>query len=163
MSAEDYSFRAASADDLPLLRRWLKTPEVVRWWGPPEREEALLAEDLGVPEMAQWIVSHRGRPFAYAQACEVQVWPQPHLAHLPRGAKAIDAFIGEAEMIGRGHGAIFLRLLAQRLIAEGAPAVAIDPAADNLHARRAYARAGFAGEAVVETAEGPAVVMLFEG
>jgi len=27
-----YSFRSASREDLPMLRRWLGTPEVVRWW-----------------------------------------------------------------------------------------------------------------------------------
>ena len=39
--------------------------------------------------------------------------------------------------------------------------VAIDPDVDNHRARAAYARAGFIGAEVVETAEGPAVVMLF--
>src|SRR5262249_32139764 len=77
------------------------------------------------------IVSFAGSPFAYAQDYAVHVWPQPHFAHLPVGARAIDAFIGEPDMIGRGHGAAFLRILALRLIAEGAPLVAIDPDVDN--------------------------------
>ena len=46
-------------------------------------------------------------------------------------------------MIGRGHGAAYLRLIAERLCAEGAPLVTIDPIVDNLRARRAYAKAGF--------------------
>lgn len=146
---------------MPLLRRWLRTPEVVRWWGDPEEQFALIEEDLGVAEMAQWIVAFGDRPFAYAQSYEVHVWPQAHLQHLPAGAMAIDAFIGEPAMIGRGHGARFLRLLAQRLIAEGAPLVAIDPDVRNLPARRAYRNAGFRGETVVETPAGPAVLMTF--
>ncbi len=48
------------------------------------------------------------------------------------------------------------------LIAEGAPLVAIDPSLDNHRARRAYARAGFVVEKVVETAEGLSVLMLFK-
>jgi hypothetical protein len=40
-------------------------------------------------------------------------------------------------MLGRGHGSAFLRLLAGKLIREGAPLVAIDPIADNFRARRA--------------------------
>jgi aminoglycoside 6'-N-acetyltransferase len=92
----------------------------------------------------------------------VQSWPQPHLAGLPAGTRAIDAFVGEPGMLGCGHGAHFLRLLAERLRHEGAPVVAIDPDVDNLRARRAYAKAGFRGDSVVDTGEGPAVLMLFE-
>jgi len=65
-------------------------------------------------------------------------------------------------MLGHGHGSGFLRYLAKRLLAKGAPVVAIDPALDNHRARRAYARAGFVGQTAVETKNGPAVLMLFQ-
>ncbi len=109
------------------------------------------------------IVCFAETPFAYAQDYEVHSWPQLHLAGLPTGARAIDTFIGEPDMLGRGHGARYLRLLAQRLRDEGAPIVAIDPDVDNLRARRAYENAGFRVDSVVETGEGPAVLMLFDG
>jgi aminoglycoside 6'-N-acetyltransferase len=156
-----YTFRPAGVHDLPLLERWLRTTEVVRWWGDPQEQAALLREDLGEPRMVMRIVSVGGRPFAYAQDYDVSVWPQPHFAGLPPGSRSIDSFIGEPDMIGRGHGSGFLRLLAQRLRAEGASVVAIDPAVENLRARRAYEKAGFRGQTVVETGEGPAVLMLF--
>jgi len=41
--------------------------------------------------------------------------------------------------------------------------VAIDPGVDNPRARRAYAKAGFHGSTIVESAEGPAVLMIFQG
>jgi aminoglycoside 6'-N-acetyltransferase len=156
-----YTFRPAGAHDLPLLQQWLRTSEVVRWWGDPQEQAALLRDDLNEPRMVMRIVSLAGRPFAYAQDYDVHVWPQPHFASLPPGARSIDSFIGEPDMIGKGHGSGFLRLLAQRLRADGAPVVAIDPAVENLRARRAYERAGFRGESLVETGEGPAVLMLF--
>jgi aminoglycoside 6'-N-acetyltransferase len=65
-------------------------------------------------------------------------------------------------MLGCGHGSKFLRLLAEQLLAGGAPLVAIDPAEDNAHARKAYANAGFRGEQVVETESGPVVLMIYE-
>ena len=65
-------------------------------------------------------------------------------------------------MVGRGHGQAYLRLLAERLCAEGAPLVAIDPAEGNLRARRAYEKAGFRVEARVVTEAGPAVLMRYE-
>jgi aminoglycoside 6'-N-acetyltransferase len=49
--------------------------------------------------------------------------------------------------------------MAEQLIAEGASV--IDPDRDNRRARRAYARAGFVGEDVLETETGPVVLMLF--
>ncbi len=156
-----YSFRELTAADLSMIKCWLNTPEVVRWWGEPAEQLALIAGDLDEPLMRQWVVTHEGRPFAYAQAYPVDAWPQPHFASLPTGAVGIDAFIGVPEMIGRGHGGAFLRALAEMLIAEGAPAVAIDPDVANLRARRAYARAGFIECGAVAAEAGPVMVMLF--
>ncbi len=82
--------------------------------------------------------------------------------HLPRGSRAIDSFIGWPTMIGRGHGPGYLSLLAERLCAEGAPLVAIDPAIDNLRARRAYEGAGFRFEALVATVAGLTALMIYE-
>jgi aminoglycoside 6'-N-acetyltransferase len=64
-------------------------------------------------------------------------------------------------MIGRGHGAAFLQLLALRLLAAGAPLVAIDPDAENLRARKAYRKAGFHEQAIAATEEGQVAVMTF--
>jgi aminoglycoside 6'-N-acetyltransferase len=157
-----YSFRPTRMGDLPRLRRWLRTPEVKRWWGEPHEEFELLRADLNEPRMTMRIVSFNGRPFAYAQDYDVHAWPQPHLAHLPHGSRAIDSFIGWTSMIGRGYGQAYLRLLAERLCAEGAPLVAIDPAEGNVRARRAYEKAGFRTEAMVATEAGPAVLMRYE-
>jgi aminoglycoside 6'-N-acetyltransferase len=157
-----YSFRAARPEDMPLLRAWLRTPEVARWWGDPDEQAAMLKEDLTEPGMTMRIVSFDAKPFAYAQEYAVDRWPQAHFAGLPSGSRSIDSFIGEPGMIGRGHGSAYLRLLATRLRAEGAPVVAIDPAADNMRARRSYEKAGFVGERIVETSAGPSVLMIFE-
>ncbi|HUZ64540.1 MAG TPA: GNAT family N-acetyltransferase [Acetobacteraceae bacterium] len=160
-TAPAYRFRPFTRDDLPMAARWLRSPEVVRWWGEPGKELALLTADLDEPAMRQWIVECEGRPFAYAQAYPSAAWPQSHLKHLPDGTRMIDAFIGEPAMLGCGHGGAFLRRLAENLLAEGAPAVAIDPDCGNVRARRAYARAGFVEEKMVETEEGCVAVMLF--
>jgi aminoglycoside 6'-N-acetyltransferase len=157
-----YGFRPFTGADLPLVACWLKTPEVIRWWGDPERELAVLAQDLDEPSMRQWIVEYHGRrPFAYVQAYHARAWPQVHLKHLRADTQMLDAFIGEPDMLGRGHGSAFMRKFAQMLIDEGAPAVAIDPDAANQRARRAFARAGFEGDKIVNAAQGPVVVMVF--
>ena len=109
--------------------------------------------------MTMRIVSVSGRPFAYAQDYDVHSWPQPHLLHLPKGSRAIDSFIGWPSMVGRGHGQTYLRLLAERLCAQGAPLVAIDPAEGNLRAQRAYEKAGFRRTRLVDTPDGRALLM----
>ena len=158
-----YSFRPFTGTDLPMMKRWLHTPEVVRWWGDPEQQLPLLVADLDEPQMRQWMVEHDGVPFAYVQAYPIHVWPQPHLAALPAGAVGVDAFVGVPEMIGRGHGGAFLRQLAEMLVAEGVPAIAIDPSIDNHRARRAYANAGFVNASEADTESGRVVVMIFRG
>jgi len=156
-----YHFRPLTCADLPVVVRWLGTPEVTRWWGDPKEQFALITGDLDEPLMRQWIVEHGGRAFAYVQTYPANAWPQTHLAHLPDGAMVIDAFIGEPAMLGCGHGSAFLHTVGKKLLAEGAPIVAIDPDSDNHRARHAYRRAGFVEESIDETAKGPVVVMLF--
>jgi aminoglycoside 6'-N-acetyltransferase len=156
-----YAFRRATRADLPLLQGWLHTPEAMRWWGDPAEQEAMLRDDLDEPRMTMRVVSLDGRAFAYAQDYEVHAWPQPHLAHLPPGTRAIDTFIGEPDMVGRGHGSVYLRALAEQLLAQGAAMIAIDPDVENVRAQRAYAKAGFRVETRVATASGPAVLMTF--
>ncbi|WP_417459261.1 GNAT family N-acetyltransferase [Kordiimonas sp.] len=156
-----YSFRPLTPADMPMLRTWLHTPEVKRWWGDPAHEEKLLLEDMHEPLMVTWVVSYKATPFAYAQHYDVASWAAPHFAHLPKGTRAVDTFIGVPDMLGAGHGGRFLNALAEHLVREGAPMVAIDPDEDNIRARKAYGRAGFKGDELVETGEGPAILMTY--
>ena len=112
--------------------------------------------------MMMRLVPHDGRPFAYAQDYDVHTLPQEHLNHLPEGSRGFDSFIGEPDMVGIGHGSASPRQLAELLIAEGAPIVAVDPDAENVRARRAYAKAGFRLTGIVETREGQVALMIFD-
>jgi aminoglycoside 6'-N-acetyltransferase len=156
-----YTFTRMTDADLPMVGEWLRGVEVSRWWGPSDEQLKLIADDLKGTPMRQWIVDLSGRPFAYVQAYPARSWPQSHLMHLPADAEAIDAFIGDPKMIGRGHGRAFLRVFAEMLIADGASIVAIDPDVSNARAKKAYKRAGFVGDEVIETADGPVSLMLF--
>ena len=54
--AEPYAFREMSSADLSLIRRWLATPEVVRWWGEPEQQFELVSGDLDEPDLVEDLV-----------------------------------------------------------------------------------------------------------
>jgi aminoglycoside 6'-N-acetyltransferase len=136
-----YSFRPVTEADLPLLRGWREAAHVRQWWGAPDVEEA--EGTLADPRVAMWIVEHDGRPFAYAQDYSPHDWPDHPFAHLPAGSRGIDQYIGEPDMVGRGHGSAFVRLHCERLHDAGAPAIGTDPHPDNARAIRAYEKAGF--------------------
>lgn len=149
----DYVFRPVIAADLPMLADWLRDPHVARWWDGPDRQIALVREDLEDGLMQQVIACLGDQPIGYAQSYPAHHWPAPHFADLPADAVAIDVF-GAPQ--GRGHGGAWLRVLGDRLLA-GSSTLAIDPAPDNVCAIRAYQKAGFAGDQICADGEGALV------
>jgi aminoglycoside 6'-N-acetyltransferase len=157
--APDYYFRPMTSVDLAMVRRWLETPEVARWWGEPDQQYALVSGDLSHPDMDQFIVVLADRPFAYIQCYALSAWNAGLGSHPPH-TRGIDQFIGEPELIGRGHGSGFIRQFVDTLLTSGIPRVVTDPDPKNDRAVRAYARAGFHSDRLVETPEGPALLMV---
>ena len=136
-----YTFRPVTPADMALLRAWRAQPHVRRWWGAPEDEDP--ADVLAEGDATMWIVELDGRPFAYAQDYSPHAWDPHPFAYLPPGSRGIDQYIGEPDMLDRGHGSAFIRSHVERLFAAGAPVVGTDPHPDNARAIRAYEKAGF--------------------
>jgi aminoglycoside 6'-N-acetyltransferase len=155
-----YRFQPMSAADLPLVRQWLAAPHVAQWWGEPGEQFALVSEDLEQPAMDQFIVAVDDRPFAYLQCYDPHAWPDTGLGTQPPGARGIDQFIGEPDMVDRGHGSTFIRKFIDGLLEGGAPRVLTDPDPANIRAIRAYEKAGFCKDRVVETRDGRALLMV---
>lgn len=140
ITTRHYRFRQATLDDLALLKAWQTTPHVSRWWGldPP-----FDAESLADPRVARWIVSQAAHPFAFMQDYSVHGWEDHHFSHLPKGARGIDQYIGDPEMIGLGHGPAFIGTRLRALFGAGAPVIATDPHPNNDRAIAAYKKLGF--------------------
>ena len=154
-----YAFQPMTPDHLPVIRRWLETPEVTRWWGPPDEQYVLVSGDLEHPDMDQFIVALEDHPFGYIQCYALSTWNQG-FGPQPEATRGIDQFIGEPDMIGHGHGAGFVRQFADGLLASGIPRIVTDPDPDNARAVRAYTKAGFEHDRIVETADGPVLLMV---
>jgi aminoglycoside 6'-N-acetyltransferase len=154
-----YAFRPMASDHLPMIRRWLEAPEVMRWWGAPDEQYALVSGDLDHPDMDQFIVTADDHPFGYIQCYALSTWNQD-FGSQPEATRGIDQFIGEPEMIGRGHGSAFIRQFSDSLLTSGIPRIVTDPDPENIRAVRAYAKAGFQSDRVVETPDGPALLMV---
>jgi aminoglycoside 6'-N-acetyltransferase len=158
MRAARYEFTPMTAADLPLIRGWLETPHVAEWWRDPAEQFALVSGDLGHPDMAQFIVATDARPFAYLQCYNISAW-DAGFGPQPDGTRGLDQFIGEPDMLDRGHGAAFIRVFAEELLAKGTPRVMIDPDPNNARAIRAYEKAGFRKDRLVDTPDGVALLM----
>jgi aminoglycoside 6'-N-acetyltransferase len=154
-----YEFKPMTADDLPLVKRWLAAPHVSEWWHEPDEQFGLITGDLSEPAMDQYIVVSDGRPFAYLQCYDIAAW-NSGFGEQPQGARGIDQFIGEIDMLGRGHGSAFIRSFTDGLLAAGTPRIVTDPDVDNLRAVRAYEKAGFRRQGMVDTPDGPALLMV---
>ena len=139
-----------------MIHRWLETPAVREWWIDADGKPAdpIEADDLAEPDVAMWVVSSHDRPFAFMQDYDPHASEGHHFAHLPPHSRGIDQFIGEPDMIGRGHGSSFIRARVDALLAGGAPAVGTDPHPDNARAIRAYEKAGFLAKGICSTAWG---------
>jgi aminoglycoside 6'-N-acetyltransferase len=160
MAKQMYQFRPMAAADLPLLRGWLGMPHVVEWWGEADEQYALVSEDLDSAAMDQFIVAADDRPFAYLQCYDQTAWPENGLGAHPHGTRGIDQFIGDPNMIGHGHGSAFIRDFTDGLLTAGTPRVLTDPNPANARAIRAYEKAGFRSDGVVNTPDGLSLLMV---
>jgi aminoglycoside 6'-N-acetyltransferase len=154
-----YEFRPMTADDLPLVKRWLAMPHVTQWWGDADEQFELVSGDLSHPAMDQFIVAVDGRPFAYLQCYDLTAWNSGFGAQ-PLGTRGIDQFIGEPDMVDRGHGSALIRTFTDGLLAAGTPRLVTDPDPTNARAVRAYEKAGFHRDRMVDTPAGPALLMV---
>jgi aminoglycoside 6'-N-acetyltransferase len=160
MPDDRYQLRPMSKADLPLVKRWLAEPHVVQWWGDSDQQFEIVSGDLEVEAMEQFVVATNDRPFGYLQCYDPDVWPENGLGTHPRGTRGIDQFIGELDMVDRGHGSAFIRSFIDGLLASGVPRVVTDPDPANARAIRAYEKAGFQRDRVVQTPDGPALLMV---
>jgi aminoglycoside 6'-N-acetyltransferase len=109
--------------------------------------------------MDQYIFSTAGNPFAYLQCYDLTAWNSGFGSH-PPGTRGIDLFIGEPDMIERGHGSALVRCFVDERLQQGAPRIVTDPDPSNRRAIRAYEKAGFKKDRMVETPDGPGLLMV---
>ncbi|WBL79025.1 acetyltransferase [Bradyrhizobium xenonodulans] len=159
--APAYTFRPMTTADLPMIRRWLGEAHVREWWGDPDEQFALVSGDLIEPAIDQFIVLAGDKPFGYLQCYRLTAW-NTGFGPQPEGTRGIDQFIGESDMIARGLGSTFIRAFVDEQLRNGLPRIVTDPDPLNQRAVRAYEKAGFIRDRMVETPDGPALLMVRE-
>ena len=130
---ERVTLRPIDEADRAPLRSILADPGVARWWGTASPDEAVA--DLFEPYQIGFVIEVDGAVVGSLQVAEED---EPDYRHA-----GIDLFLAPDHQ-GRGLGPEAIRLIARYLFeVRGHHRLTIDPAAENLHAIRAYERVGF--------------------
>ena len=164
-AAPSIGFRPLRRADLPLLHEWLARPHVAAWWGEPPSLAEVEAEYgplvAGATDVRPYLALLDGEPIGYVQSyvaagAGAGWWPDER----DPGVRGIDQFLADEERLGRGLGTALVRAFVDLLLADPAVTrVQVDPAPDNARAIRCYEKAGFRSVGVVDTPDGPALLM----
>jgi aminoglycoside 6'-N-acetyltransferase len=153
LAAPKYTFTPLREDDLELVRAWLLLPHVRAWYDDvatatypddaiAERGLAIRGED----PTDHFLIRIDGRPIGDIQSYRVDDHPE-YAAQIAIGRPAvgIDLFIGEVDLIGRGHGPALIRAFLRDVAFPryGVALCVIGPSRGNTAAIRAYEKAGF--------------------
>ena len=161
MSEATFTWRPLARDDLPLLARWLRDPQVERWWHNESSPEAV-ERDFGPSVRGEepgedLVVSLDGRPIGLLQRAVIRDYPEDlagfsAVVDVPDGAIELDYLIGEPSMRGRGVGSrMIAAAVADTWRADpDAPCVLVAVVAGNVASWRALEKAGLR-----RIAEGP--------
>ncbi len=139
-----WMFRPLRTTDLVRLHRWLNQPHVACWWGGAIEASAVEAKyrpRIAHPQaVAPYLGLYGERALGYLQLNRVD---------LPAGygpdAAGLDAFLGDAETLGRGLGAEMIRAFVHKVVFAD-PTVTlcvVDPDPANARALKSFGRAGF--------------------
>ena len=139
----DLLLRPATPADLALLRRWDAEPHLGEALGGDDWqwETELHRDPVGRERL---IAELDGRPFAFVEILDPARDDERYWGDVPPGVRAIDIWIGEPDLLGRGLGTRVMRRAIDRCFADPAvTAILLDPLAANTRAHRFYERLGF--------------------
>ena len=160
-----YAFAPLREGDLDLVRRWLLEPHVKRWWDDGVKTpypDAVIADYRdaieGKDPTYHYLAHVDGRPVGMLQ--HYRIGDDPDYAGalaLREDAIGVDLFIGEADLIGKGHGPAMLRQFLRDVAFpfHGIDVCVIGPSVKNVAAIRAYEKAGFRALKEVQVPDEP--------
>jgi aminoglycoside 6'-N-acetyltransferase len=148
--ASQLSFRPLTRSDLLSMQRWLSMPHVDAWWHEALDLAGVEAKYLpridGNEPTHVFIIDHLSEPIGWIQWYRWADYSEyaALLGAEPESA-GIDLAIGDAEMLGIGHGSAAIRTFVERVVF-GDPAITAcvsDPETRNGRSWRAFEKAGF--------------------
>lgn len=150
LELDKVGIRPLEPSDAVYLQKWLTNPTVLEFY--EGRDFQCSAETIqehfydADPWVERWAVTYGGFPIGYLQSYLVteEMRREYRYDGKEQTVYAIDQFIGEPELWGKGIGKRFLCLIQSYLVEKkGAEVILLDPHADNPRALRAYQAVGF--------------------
>jgi aminoglycoside 6'-N-acetyltransferase len=140
---KNITLRAATIEDLPLLRHWDEQPHVVA--SDPNDDWGWETELEKNPDWREQLIAELdGRPLGFIQIIDPLREESRYWGDVEPNLRAIDIWIGEADDLGKGYGTEMMRQAIERCFASPeVTAIIIDPLASNTAAHRFYKRLGF--------------------
>ncbi|MBZ9938033.1 acetyltransferase [Mesorhizobium sp. BR1-1-16] len=157
--SQRYGFRPLAQRDLGRIHAWLSAPYVAAWWDAADLATEKIAAHINDPAVRPYLILIDGREAGYLQSYDPHAEADHPYQDQPQSTLGIDQFIGEADLVGIGHGPGLVEAFARRRFAEGVPRIITDPDPANQRAVRAYAKAGFRVLDQRTTIYGPALIM----
>lgn len=138
------TLRNATSADLPTLNAWEQTPHVRAALGADDGW-SWSAADIAAKNWRQTLVAmHDDQPFAFVQIIDPLLEDTGYWGDVAENQRAIDIWIGEARLLGRGLGSQIMAMVLERCFADpSVTGILIDPLATNHRAHRFYERLGF--------------------
>jgi RimJ/RimL family protein N-acetyltransferase len=154
----DPALRPPEPADRENVRRWLRHPLVVQYWGPPAASEARLTLALESPSALCRIVTVDAEPVGWVHAVDAALTGGSEIEGVPVGAYEIDWFIAVPAFVGLGLGLPVVVALVEEVFATTlAPACCAYPRVSQEQGVRLFERAGFRWLGISRGA-GPAAV-----
>ncbi|MCD6077131.1 MAG: family N-acetyltransferase [Ramlibacter sp.] len=158
-------FRPLAEEDLAMLHAWVQRPHVAQWWEDPSSLEDIRHEYRPVVQgrdsTRAYVVQRGMQPIGFIQSYVVADsgdgwWP----GETDPGARGIDQFLADANGLDQGTGTSMIKAFLEHLFRDPhVTVVQTDPAPHNARAIRCYEKAGFQRVGVVDTPDGPALLM----
>jgi aminoglycoside 6'-N-acetyltransferase len=146
--------RPATEADVPTLKAWDKEPHVIAATtdeeDADEAHEGVTWEDeiaMQSDVYRYYIATLNGRPIGAMLIIDPHLEPTHYWGEIEPNLRALDIWIGPADMLGLGHGETMMRAAIGLCFADSAvTAIVIDPLASNNRAHKFYQRIGFKPE-----------------
>ncbi|TYR76639.1 GNAT family N-acetyltransferase [Rossellomorea vietnamensis] len=143
-------FKEMTAEDIPLMEKWLQSPPVYEFYGgKPMEPEAVRKKYnpriLGSHFVRPYIFLYDGTPAGYLQKYKIEESQSFQWGFAKEESIiGIDCFIGESELFNKGIGTKMVKEFINQIIQEDTPSfIVLDPSMENKRAVRCYEKAGF--------------------
>lgn len=142
---QELQLRQLCDEDVAMLTQWLYAPHVAAWFhAPQDWLDEVKKRNAEFAFIHHFIAEAAGKPVGFCQYYEYRLGGEDwHGDTDLEGTYSMDYLIGDPSNLGKGYGGDIVRALIERIRAEGAKRIIVDPAPENQASCRTLLSCGF--------------------